>query len=184
MVACKQCSQGTNLNKCVIQATQREEKFNSASHCVYSEKNHEHRFTVHKEQSRYGENITIFTFAVINFGVLYASKIRIRFLHLKFDLISSLISGKNVKNLDFPIQIYSIGSKRGRGAIQYGGRLKNGRISGLTVQSGRLYKRPSVQSVGIDGANQSHYININACTTWKRCVVLHNALVKSSFKFM
>ena len=47
---------------------------------------------------------------------------RIRSLHLKVDLISSLILEKNVKNVDFPIQIYSIAPKSG--AIQYGGRSK------------------------------------------------------------
>ena len=47
---------------------------------------------------------------------------RIRPLHFKVDLISSLILEKNVKNVDFPILIYSIAPKSG--AIQYGGRSK------------------------------------------------------------
>ena len=48
---------------------------------------------------------------------------RIRSLHLQVDLISSLILEKNVKNVDFPIQIYSIAPKSG--AIQYGGGQKS-----------------------------------------------------------
>ena len=46
---------------------------------------------------------------------------RIRSLHLQVDLISSLILEKNVKNVDFPIQIYSIAPESG--AIQYGHRI-------------------------------------------------------------
>ena len=42
---------------------------------------------------------------------------RIGSLHLQVDLISSLILEKNVKNVDSPIQIYSIALKSG--AIQY-----------------------------------------------------------------
>ena len=48
---------------------------------------------------------------------------RIRSLHLQVNLISSLILEKNVKNVDFPIQIYSIAPKSG--AIQYGGGQKS-----------------------------------------------------------
>ena len=45
---------------------------------------------------------------------------RIRSLHFQVDIISSLILEKNVKNVDFPILIYSIAPKSG--AIQYGGK--------------------------------------------------------------
>ena len=42
---------------------------------------------------------------------------RIRSLHFKADLISPLILEKNVKNVDFPIQIYSIAPKSGEEVI-------------------------------------------------------------------
>ena len=66
---------------------------------------------------------------------------RIRPLHFKVDLISSLILEKNVKNVDFPILIYSIAPKSG--AIQQVGNSREHAqnpcgLSGLTELEGKM----------------------------------------------